>query len=82
MTELDLVAELEALVENLGRLVVDAGLEVEVAVTDDDRLISMTFVGHAGGPAPVRRAIGHVPGQIIRRAWSEDRPRERSRCDE
>ena len=75
MVEPELVAELEHLVDLLDNLIIDAGLEVEVGVTDDERLLSFTFVGYAGGPEPTRRTIGHVPGRVVRRAWSEDRPR-------
>ena len=76
MQELNVAAEIDGILSSLGRLVVDAGLEVEVGVTDDDRLLSLTLVGHGDGPEPVRRTIGHVPGRIIHRAWSEDRPRD------
>ena len=76
MQELNVAAEIDGILSSLGRLLVDAGLEVEVGVTDDDRLLSLTLIGDGGGPEPVRRTIGHVPGRIIRSVWSEDRPRD------
>ena len=76
MHESNVAAQIEGILNCLGHLVVYAGLEVEVGVTDDQRLLSFTLVGYAGRPGPVRRTIGYVPGRIIRSAWSENRPRD------
>ena len=70
VTELALADALDQLVHLIEELRVDADLRVEIA-TDETELVKLTFSGTPDGGFPLQREVRDLPGQVVRRVWSE-----------